>query len=103
MTNILRGGAAVLLFGAGWAFSSFVATNRAPGASSYFGGKGSETPVPDAASGKANTSLSSTAIGRLIDGKTDFRRQASLNQYAESLDAGAMTGAINEAMQLPLK
>jgi hypothetical protein len=61
------------------------------------------TPVPELASDKASASLSSTAIFRVIDGKTDFSRQMSLHQYAASLDAAAMPGAINEAMQLPLQ
>jgi hypothetical protein len=39
----------------------------------------------------------------LINGKSDFRRQACLHLYADSLDAAAMPGAINEAMQLPLQ
>jgi hypothetical protein len=39
----------------------------------------------------------------LIDGKSEFSRQESLYQYAASLGAAAMPGAINEAMQLPLQ
>lgn len=103
-TNIIRVGAAVLLFSAGWGFSSFIRSDSGSSSSFRFDGRGSGTPLPDTATGgKAAANLSSTAIGRLIEGKADFRRQASLHQYADSLDAAAMAGAVNEAMQLPLQ
>src|SRR5262245_22509096 len=105
-TTILRSGAAILLLGVVWGFGYFVGADRSPsGTRGTRGIRGSSegTPLPEVASETSSASLSSTTIGRLISGKSDFRRQVSLHQYADSLDAAAMPGAVNEAMQLPLQ
>ena len=101
--NIIRAGAVVLLLLAAWAFGYLVGGSHSPSTSGNSAGSSSATPFPDSASSKSSAPLSATAIGRVIEGKSEFRRQASLHQYAESLDAAAMPGAINEAMQLPLQ
>jgi len=38
----------------------------------------------------------------MIDGKNDFQRTRTLYEYSLSLNAEAMAGAVNEAMQLPM-
>jgi hypothetical protein len=63
----------------------------------------SATPFPEHTADGRDPALTSTAIGRLIDGQSDFGRQHRLLDYAENLDAAALPGAASEAMQLPLK
>src|SRR5262245_23755384 len=102
-TTVIRAAVAILLLGVVWSFGYFVGTDRTPSASwgPYRGVSG--TPIPEADGDRAAASLSSTTIGRLVDGKSDYRRFVSLYQYADSLTAAAMPGAVTEAMQLPLQ
>src|SRR5689334_3623261 len=101
--TITRASVVLLLLGVAWGFGYFVGADRSPAGSLHAGGSRSATPVPEAAIGGVSANLSSTAIGRVIEGKSEYRRQASLHQYADSLDGAAMPGAVNEAMQLPLQ
>src|SRR6185436_6368353 len=102
-SSVRNTGAAVLLCGAAWAFGYLVGTDRSPFGVHSTSGNRSATPFPDDPVDPDAKALSATAIGRLIDVKSDFRRQARLYDYADSLDAAAMPGAVNEAMQLPLQ
>ncbi|HET6409942.1 MAG TPA: hypothetical protein VFG14_18780 [Chthoniobacteraceae bacterium] len=102
-TTILRAGAAVLLLGGVWGFGYFVGSDHPSSTPRTFGGSSSTTPYPDSIAAPEAAKLSSTAIGRLIEGKSDYRKQTALYSYAESLDASKMPGAVNEAMQLPIQ
>lgn len=97
----IRTGVAVVLLGVTWGFGYFVGADHSRSGVSHSGIPA--TPIPERDLQTTAAGLSSTAIGRVIAGKSEFRRQASLHQYADSLDAAAMPGAINEAMQLPLQ
>jgi hypothetical protein len=91
---------AALLLGAGWAVVYYTGADRSRSTSRNMS---FATPLPQIAPDKSSAGLSAAAIGRLIDGKSEFRRQLSLHEYADSLDTAAMPGAVNEAMQLPLR
>src|SRR5262245_45140090 len=74
-SKIFRASAAVIILGGVWGFGYFIGADRTPGAASRAGGKASGTPLAEAAAGETAVKLSSTAIGRVIEGKSDFRRQ----------------------------
>lgn len=64
-------------------------------------GKGG-TPIP-ARDPASTAGLSSTALGRMIEGKNDFQRTRSLYDYSLSLNAETLPGAVSEAVQLPFE
>ncbi len=97
MNPILRYSTLALGLGVAWALGYLVG-GRSGGSAAF---SPSATPLPETGGTKAGA-LTSTAIGRLIDGKNDFQRVRTLYEYSLSLDAGALPGAVNEAMQLPL-
>lgn len=98
MNPILRYSTFALGLVVAWAFGYLVGgQSSGPGKTAH--SLSSATPMPEAA---ATGGLTSTAIGRMIDGKNDFQRVRTLYEYSLSLGAEAMPGAVNEAMQLPL-
>src|SRR4030095_3437566 len=97
-SKLKRVGIAVLLLGTTWGLGYFVGITRSSSGSGEAARIRFPIPASDFAA-ERSSSLSSTPIGRLIDGKSDFQRQQSLYQYAASLDREAMIGAVNEAMQ----
>lgn len=96
MNSSLRYGLIALGFIAAWAVG-YLFGGRPAGSAR---GSASATPVP--ATVASDGKLSSTAIGRMIDGKSDFQRTRTIYDYSLSLSAEAMAGAVNEAMQLPM-
>jgi|GEM_PF-5008739 len=101
MNATLRTVALVAGLGGAAAFGYFLGTTNLPAHSKS--PQASGTPLPLPAGDAANTTLASSAMGRMIDGKSDFQRLHILLDYANKLDAAALPGAINEAMQLPLQ
>src|SRR5262245_14352479 len=102
-TTITRAAVAVFLLGIAWGFGYYVGADQSGVGRRRSDSSKLAAPILDAAPSKSSSNLSSTSIGRVIDGKADFHKQLSLHQYAESLEAAAMPEAINEAMQLPLR
>ncbi|MEQ1858328.1 MAG: hypothetical protein ABMA13_00170 [Chthoniobacteraceae bacterium] len=95
MNPPLRYTALALGLVAAWAIGYFA------GGGSHSSRSGAATPFPETRTSDA-AALSSSAIGRLIDGKNEFQRVRTLYEYSLSLGADGMAGAVNEAMQLPL-
>jgi hypothetical protein len=86
-----------------WTLGYFLGAARPPAALPRSASVASATPFPEHLGASPDPALTSTAIGRLIEGQSDFGRQMKLFAYAESLDASSLPGAVSEAMQLPLK
>ena len=103
MNAMLRSVALVAGIGGAAALGYFLGTITNPGHLKSASAKTIGTPLPLPSGDSSNASLTSTAMGRMIDGKSDFQRLHLLLNYANTLDAAALPGAINEAMQLPLQ
>jgi hypothetical protein len=95
---IIRVLASGLLIGIGWSLGYYFGAERPRASRITNSEKAFSNSVPD----ETAKAFSSTTVSRLMEGKSEFRAQGILHQYADTLDAAAMPGAVTEAMQLPL-